>query len=204
MTVVSCPPFLRWKCGNLIELINKYPWTEGDRHLNRCRAYPSGSERRIKARGKNERGRSCNQVKKHSSDYFTVTVKPSGDICCAEPVRGQKTKEYVVTDLDLSNDENRPSLTSNAVGEERQDASSKDTIDEIADAITGGNDVGLWALWPANMPEKCGKLVEIWNGFFLTLWWKVIFNILYRHMGPPTTPRHQAPLHLNPALTVCC
>jgi len=90
-----------------------------------------------------------------------VTVKPSGDICCAEPVRGQKTKEYVVTDLDLSNDENRPSLTSNAVGEDRQDTSSKDTIDEIADAIAGGNDVGLWALWPANMPEKCGKLVEI-------------------------------------------
>jgi len=24
----------------------------------------------------------------------------------------------------------------------------------MADAITGGNDIGLWALWPANMPEK--------------------------------------------------
>jgi len=57
---------------------------------------------------KNERGRSCSQVKKHSSDYFTVAVKFSGDIY-AEPVRGQKIEEQVVTDLDLRNDENRPS-----------------------------------------------------------------------------------------------
>jgi len=39
-------------------------------------------------------------------------------------------------------------LTSSAVAEERQDISSTNTIDEIADAITGGNDIGLWALWP--------------------------------------------------------
>jgi len=25
----------------------------------------------------------------------------------------------------------------------------------MADAITGGNDIGLWALWAANLPEKC-------------------------------------------------
>jgi len=37
---------------------------------------------------------------------------------------GQKIEEYV-TDLDLRNDENRPSLTSSAVAEERQDLSSK-------------------------------------------------------------------------------
>jgi len=24
----------------------------------------------------------------------------------------------------------------------------------MADAITGGNDIGHWALWPANIPEK--------------------------------------------------
>ena len=43
----------------------------------------------------------------------------------AELVRGQKI-ENVVTDLDLRNDQNRPrpSLTSSAVVEERQDGSS--------------------------------------------------------------------------------
>jgi len=88
-------------------------------HLSRCRAYPSGSERRKKARGKNDRGRSCSQVKKYSSYYFTVAVKSSGDIS-TEPVRGQKIEEHLVTDLDLRNDENRPSLTSGTVAEERQ------------------------------------------------------------------------------------
>jgi len=24
----------------------------------------------------------------------------------------------------------------------------------MAEAITGGNDIGLWALWPANIPKK--------------------------------------------------
>jgi len=33
---------------------------------------------------------------------------------------------------------------------ERQDVSSKNMIDEMADAITGGKDMSLWALWPAN------------------------------------------------------
>jgi len=32
----------------------------------------------------------------------------------------------------------------------------------MADAVTGGNDIGLWALWPANIPEKnAGILVEM-------------------------------------------
>ena len=57
-------------------------------------------------------------------------------------------------DVDLHNDENRPSSTSRAVAEERQDVSSKNTIGEMADAIAEGNDIGLWALWPANIPEK--------------------------------------------------
>ena len=42
-----------------------------------------------------------------------------------------------MTDLDLRNDENRPSLTSSAVAE-RQDVSPKNTIDKMADAITWG------------------------------------------------------------------
>ena len=66
-----------------------------------------------------------------------------------------------MTDLDLRNDENRSSLTSNAVTEERQDVSSKNTTDEMADAVTGSNGIGLWALWPANIPEKTREY-----------WWK--------------------------------
>jgi len=45
----------------------------------------------------------------------------------------------------------------------------------MADAITGNNDIGLWALWPDGnkmweiLPEtKCGN-IEIRNKFFLTL-----------------------------------
>jgi len=43
-----------------------------------------------------------------------VAVKFSGDIS-SEPVNGQKIEEHVGIDLDLRNDENRPSLTSDAV-----------------------------------------------------------------------------------------
>ena len=71
-----------------------------------------------------------------------MTVKSSGDIS-AEIVRGQKIEEHVVKDLDQRKDENRPSLTSGAVAEESQEVSSENTIDEMADAITGDNDIGL-------------------------------------------------------------
>jgi len=84
---------------------------------------------------------------------FTVPVKSSGDIS-AEPVRGQKIEEHVVADLHLCNDENRPSLTSGAVAEERQEVSSKNTIDETADTSAVGNDIGLWS---ANIPEEMQK-----------------------------------------------
>ena len=84
---------------------------------------------------------------------FTVTVKSSGDIS-VEPVRGQKIGEHGVTDLDLCNDENRPSLTSGAVEEECQEVSSKNTIDELADAINVGNDIGLRS---ANIPKEMQK-----------------------------------------------
>jgi len=53
-----------------------------------------------------------------------VAVKSSGDIS-AERVSGQKIEEHVVTDLDLRNDENKPSSTSSVVAEERKDVSSK-------------------------------------------------------------------------------
>jgi len=62
----------------------------------------------------------CSQVKKHSSYYCTGAVKSSRYIS-AKHVRGQKIEEHVVTDLDLRNDENRPSLTSGALAKERQE-----------------------------------------------------------------------------------
>jgi len=80
-------------------------------------------------------------------------VKSSGDIF-AEPVRGQKIEEHVVTDLDLRNDENRPSLNSRAAAEEHQEVSSKNTIDELSDAIIVGNDIGFWS---SNIPEEMQK-----------------------------------------------
>ena len=86
-----------------------------------------------------------------------MAVKSSGEIS-AEPASGQEIEEHVVTDLDLRNDENRPSSTSSAVAEERQDVSTKKTINEMADAITGGNNIGLSALWPANIPKKYGNI----------------------------------------------
>jgi len=58
-----------------------------------------------------------------------VAVKSIGDIS-AEPVRGQKIEEHVVTDIDVRNDDSRPSLTSGTAADERQDVSSINTIDE--------------------------------------------------------------------------
>ena len=75
-------------------------------------------------------------------------MKSSGDIS-EEPVRGQKIE--VGTDLDLRNDDNVLSLTSGAAAEERQKVSSKNTIDELSDAITGDKDIGLWS---SNVLEK--------------------------------------------------
>jgi len=65
--------------------------------------------------------------------------------------KGQKIEEHVFPDLDVRNDESRPSLTSRAVAEERQEVSSKNTIDELVDAITGSKNIGLWS---SNVPEK--------------------------------------------------
>jgi len=52
---------------------------------------------------------------------------------------------------DLRNDDNRPSLTSGSAAEERQEVSSKNTMDELSDAITGDKDIGLWS---SNIPKK--------------------------------------------------
>ena len=59
-------------------------------------------------------------------------------------------------DLDVRNDDNRPSLTSGAAAEERQGVSSKNTIDELSDVITGGKGIGLWS---SSIPEK---MQEYW------------------------------------------
>jgi len=55
------------------------------------------------------------------------------------------------------NDGNRPCLTSGAapVAEDCQEVSKQNTIGEMAEAITRGNDIGLW---PVNTPEKCGNI----------------------------------------------
>jgi len=68
-----------------------------------------------------------------------------------ETERGQKIEEHVVTDLDVWYDDNRPSLISGSSAEERQGVSSKNTIDELSDAITGGKDICLWS---SNIPKK--------------------------------------------------
>ena len=122
----------------------------------------------------------ASQVKKHSSEYFTAAVKSSGGIS-AEPARRQKVEVHVVTILDLRIDENRPSLTSGAVAEERQDVLSKNTIDEMADAITRGNDIRLWALWPANIPEK---MREYWLKYETGSFWHCDEKPLFKHDVP--------------------
>jgi len=84
-----------------------------------------------------------------------------GLFCSGSEVQRRQPKESRRTccdGLDLCKDENRPSSTSSAAAEERQDVWSKNTIDEMADAITGGNDIGLWAFWPAKIPGKCGNI----------------------------------------------
>jgi len=46
----------------------------------------------------------------------------------------------------------------------------------MADTITGGNDIGLWALWPVNIPEK---IREYWLKYEQVLFdtvMKIIFE----------------------------
>jgi len=63
--------------------------------------------------------------------------------------------------LDQRNDENRSSLTSSAVAEERQDVSWKNTTGEMTGAITAGNDIGPGSSGQPIYPKKAGILVEI-------------------------------------------
>jgi len=49
-----------------------------------------------------------------------------------------------LTSLDVRNDDNRPSLTSSAAADYRQEVSSKNTVDELTDAIFEDIDIGLW------------------------------------------------------------
>ena len=81
----------------------------------------------------------------------------------------------------VRNDENRPSLiTSSAVAEQRQGVSSKNTTDEMADAITAGNDIGLW---PANIPEK---IREYWLKYGTDSFW---------HCDEKSFLKHDVPQH---------
>jgi len=80
-----------------MELTNKQIWTKG---VSSSAELIQVVLKDVKSkRGKNERGRNCSQVKKHSSGYFTVAVESSGDIS-AKPVSGQKIEERVVTVTD--------------------------------------------------------------------------------------------------------
>ena len=94
-----------------------------------------------------------------------------------------------MTDLDLRNDENRPSLTSSAVAE-RQDVSPKNTIDKMADAITWGSDIALWALWPANVPEK---MREYWLKYETGSFWYCDEKSFFKH----DVPQHRKDTNLS-------
>ena len=79
-----------------------------------------------------------------------------------------------MTDLVLRNHENRPSLTSSVVAEERQVVSSNIWDGWRYHRSQRYRSLGsLASQYPGKMAEL---LVEIWNRFFLTLWWKVVFK----------------------------
>jgi len=97
------------------------------------------------------RGRSCSEVERDSRSLFYSDNEVQWRHF-VEPLSGQKIEEHAVTDLDPRNDENRPSLTSGTPPvTDRQEVSSKSTVDEMANATTRGNNIGLW---PANIPER--------------------------------------------------
>jgi len=78
-------------------LINKHGQKKGDRPLYKSRAYPRGSEKYLKAKEpKMKRGRSCSKVKKHSSDYFTLAVKTSGETFLRNPKEDRKSKNMLL------------------------------------------------------------------------------------------------------------
>jgi len=154
LTVVNCFPFCDENMAALLSfIINKHGQKKADRHAYKCSAYAIGSKKRKKAREAKMGEGAVAANQETFKLLFTVAVKSSGDIS-AEPVRGQKSKEHVVTDLNLRNDDNRPSLTSNVAAEERQRESLKNTIDEMADTITASSDISLWSV---NIPEEMQK-----------------------------------------------
>ena len=109
------------------------------RHLYKRRVYPRGS----KKRKKQKRQKSERKKFQSSQEIFKLLFYRSSEAqrrhYCGTCKR-KEVEEHVVTDLDLHNDENKPS---GAVAEERQKVSSQSTIDEMVDAITGCNNIGL-------------------------------------------------------------
>ena len=51
----------------------------------------------------------------------------------------------------------------------------------MADAITGGNDIGLWALWPTNIPEK---MWEFWLKYETGSFWHCDEKSFLNHDDP--------------------
>jgi len=97
VTIVSCPPFCDENVAVILSsLINKHG-QKGDRHLNKCGAHGSGFKRCKKQEAKTREEEVETKSRNIQVTIFAVAVKSSGDIS-AEPVRGQKIEEHVVTD----------------------------------------------------------------------------------------------------------
>jgi len=85
------------------------------------------------------------------------------------------------------------SLTSSAAAEKRQDISSKNTTDELADAVTGGNGIGL------RSSITTEKMREYWlknETLFLKIWCsttqkrqKLVAEIHHKSYSPPEPQR---------------
>jgi len=52
-------------------------------------------------------------------------------------------------------------------------------MSDMADAITGGSDIGLWALWPANLPEEGGNIGWNMKQVLFDIVLKFILNMMF-------------------------
>ena len=102
-----------------------------------------------------ERGRSCSESRNNQVTILQCQWSPAETFL--RNLKRTENRRTCCYRFRWRIDENRPSLTSGTVAEERQDVSSKNTIDELSDAITGGKDIGLWL---SNIPEK---MREYWS-----------------------------------------
>jgi len=181
-----------------LSLLTNLHGQKGDRYLNKCRADPSGSERHKKSKRQKWERKKLQLSQETFKWLFYSDSEVQRRHFCGTCKRTEKRK--TCCDGDLRNDENRPSLTSSAVAEERQYApSSKNTIHGMADAITGGNDIGLCALWPANIPEK---MWEYWLKYEKDSFWscgeKSFYNMMFHNTATTKTCHGNVPCRAGP------